>query len=87
MESVQTMDNLLNRTHITIVNQRVDFIISNLFEKIIVCQRTGCHQRDSGTGYKIKNLIMLLLAPQPLETNNDQPSQIRNHKYYEQGDQ
>jgi len=30
------MGNLLNRTHITIVNQGVDFIIGNLFEKITV---------------------------------------------------
>ena len=30
------MSNLSNRTHITIVNQGVDFIIGNLFEKITV---------------------------------------------------
>jgi AraC family transcriptional regulator len=36
MESLQAMGNFINRTHITIVNQGVDFIIGNLFEKITV---------------------------------------------------
>jgi AraC family transcriptional regulator len=36
MEPVYKMGNSLNRTHITIVNQGVDFIIGNLFEKITV---------------------------------------------------
>ena len=46
-----------------------DVSLLDIKDTILFVKGLDAISGTSGTGYKIKNLIMLLLAPHPLETN------------------